>query len=700
MRGTPRRALVALATCAFIAVLAPAAGAHQPGATAPKLDWQPCGDIGGGDVGAQCATATVPLDYDKPRGATIDLHLAKSPATDQAHRLGSLFFNLGGPGADAALYIEFLGSNLFPALNQRYDIIGMDPRGVGQSQPSIDCKANQETEGIYSQPFTTPDNLDPKALVSKDLKYIGECVSLNKTILAHASTANVARDMDLLRKSLGEAKLNYLGYSYGTFLGATYASLFPKNYNRMVLDGPVDATDYINDPLADLSAQTGGFERAIARFFQACAVDQVACSGFGGTDPWGAFDELVEKANESPIPAGGADPRPVDGDDILTVALYDSYAKQYWGELAFALASAAKGDGTMIRALVNGFYGNNGDGTFDPGTDRYFTIGAVEQRYPRADVGLYLRAGKRSWSEHEWAWSNNGYVELNYGLWPIHDRDSFAGPFKVPDSSPTPLVVATTYDPATPFRGAKSLVRDLGNARLLTMRGDGHTAYAGNSPCVDAAVEAYMNDGTLPAPGTKCTQNVPFTKFEPAPAAKTLAAPALVSLERRLHAKPLLRGLPCGLPAPRRRAPGAGPVDRRPCAGVGLAHANRLRSGLRRAAVQLAGRHLPRPQRLQGLGLPLGVGARVPPWPARRHRARAGHRPRPRSARDDRAADPRGRGGPSPAGLPLQARDRPQLRDDQHLPVLPVRAGRRGRQGQRHRHRHLPPQVARRDLRP
>jgi pimeloyl-ACP methyl ester carboxylesterase len=534
MRGTRRLTWLATAACAFVCALAPAAGAEQP-TPVPKLDWQPCGDA----PNVVCATATVPLDYDNPRGATIDLHLAKSPATDQAHRLGSMFFNFGGPGADAAIYLEAFGTDLWPAFNPRYDIIAMDPRGVGQSEPSIDCKANQETEGIYSQPFTTPDNLNPKALINKDLHYIGKCVSLNRKILPHVSTANVARDLDLLRQSFGEDKLNYFGYSYGTFLGATYASLFPKNYNRMVLDGPVDATDYINDPLADLSAQSDGFERALGRFFQACAVDQVACSGFGGTDPWDAYDQLVDKANEAPIPAHGDDPRPIDGDDINFAAIGQIYAKQLWGDLAAALADAAHGDGTAIRQMVDEDYGLLEDGSYDPGTDRYFTIGAVEQKYPRGDVGLYLRAGKRSWSEHEHTWWNNGYVELNYGLWPIHDKDAFGGPFKIPDSSPTPLVVATTYDPATPYRGAKSLVRDLGNARLLTMRGDGHTAYAENSPCIDAAVEAYMNDGTLPAPGTSCTQDVPFTKPEPAPAAKSLAARTLVNLQPRPHVKPL-----------------------------------------------------------------------------------------------------------------------------------------------------------------
>jgi pimeloyl-ACP methyl ester carboxylesterase len=537
MRGTCRRALVAMAAGALIAVVAPAAGAHQPGPKPPTLDWQPCGEA----QNIVCATATVPLDYDKPNGATIDLHLAKSPATDPdpSHHLGSMFFNFGGPGADAAIYLELFGADLWPTLNQRYDIIGMDPRGVGQSEPSIDCKANQETEGIYSQPFTTPDNLDPKALVAKDQKYINKCISLNKTILPHVSTANVARDMDLLRRSLGENKLNYFGYSYGTFLGSTYASLFPKNYNRMVLDGPVDATDYINDPLSDLSAQSDGFERALGRFFQACAVDQYACHEFGGKDPWDAYDQLVDRANETPIPAGGPDPRPVDGDDINFAAIGEIYAKQAWGELAEALDLAARGDGTEIRRLVDESYGLLDDGTYDPGSDRYFTIGAVEQRYPKANVPLYLQLGKRSWSEHDHTWWNNGYVELNYGLWPIHDTDAFAGPFRIPSSSPTPLVVATTYDPATPYRGAKSLVRDLGNARLITMRGDGHTAYGGNSACIDAAVDAYMFSGTLPAAGTKCTQDTPFERFDPAPAAKSLAVRTLIDLRPRLHSKPL-----------------------------------------------------------------------------------------------------------------------------------------------------------------
>jgi pimeloyl-ACP methyl ester carboxylesterase len=528
MRGTRRLACVAAAACAFIGAIAPAAGARQ-GATPPTLNWQPCGTA----PNITCATATVPLDYDQPHGQTIKLHVAKSPATDQAHKIGSLFINFGGPGAGAADRFERFGQAYRPGLNQRFDIIAMDPRGAGQSTPGIDCKANQETDGIYSQPITSPDNLDVRALIAKDQRYVKRCIQLNDGILAHVSTANVARDIDLLRQSVGEQKITYLGYSYGTFLGATYASMFPTHYRAMVLDGPVDANAYINDPMRDLSAQTSGFERALGRFMQACAADRNACSDFpeSGSDPWDAFDALIDKLDASPLPVGT---RTLDGDDVRTGAAAALYSKLNWPFLAKALADAEKGDGEKLKELAESFYGDNGDGTFDPAGDRYFTIGATEQRYPR-DVSTYVSAGQRSWDQHEHFWWNNGYAELNYGLYPVHDRDAFDGPFKVSGSAVTPLVIGTTYDPATPYRGARNLVRTLGNARLLTMRGDGHTAYnASNSPaCINPAVEAYVTDGTLPAPGTQCRQVVGFTRY---PDTQAFAVPQITKL--RPHVAP------------------------------------------------------------------------------------------------------------------------------------------------------------------
>ena len=172
----------------------------------------------------------------------------------------------------------------------------------GRASRRSTARPTRRPTGIYSQPFTTPDNLNPRALVTKDLRYIARCAALNRQILPHVSTANVARDIDLLRQALGGSKITYFGYSYGTFLGSTYASLFPHNYRAMVLDGPVDADSYINDPLATLSAQSGGFERALGHFFEACAADVAACRGFGNGDPRDEFDQLVEQLDAQADP--------------------------------------------------------------------------------------------------------------------------------------------------------------------------------------------------------------------------------------------------------------------------------------------------------------------------------------------------------------------------------------------------------------
>jgi pimeloyl-ACP methyl ester carboxylesterase len=533
MSVSSRRASLAAAAVIALLAVAPTASAQ------PSLNWKACGDA----PNVQCATLRAPLDYDKPHGDAVKLFVARSPATDKPRRIGSLFLNFGGPGGTIADFIQATGADGFPALNERFDLIGMDPRGVGQSEPAIDCKVNQETTGIYSEPFTTPFNLDAGALIAKDRRYINRCIALNDGILAHVSTANVARDMDLLREALRERKLNYFGFSYGTFLGTTYASLFPGNYRAMVLDGPLDPERYINRPMQGLKDQTAGFERAFGRFMQACAADQAACAGFGGSDPWDAYDRLIDQANASPLPAAGytPDPRPVDGDDVIAAAVVPMYAKQLWPLLAQALSLAQDGDGTLIRALTDEFfYGRDPDtGEFSPGLDRYFTIGASEQRYTRG-IGRYLEAGDDAWGEFDHFYFNLGYTELNYGLYPIHDRDAYYGPFKASRSSPTPLVVATTYDPATPYRGALRLVRDLSNARLLTMRGDGHTAYGNGSPdCIDTAIEEYVNTLTLPASGTSCRQDIPFAATQQL-RRRTLTSPQ--ALQRlRLHVRPQLR---------------------------------------------------------------------------------------------------------------------------------------------------------------
>jgi pimeloyl-ACP methyl ester carboxylesterase len=492
--------------------LTEAAASAQGAPRVPVLDWQACAD------GFECATAEVPRDYARPRGSTLSVAVTRLPARDPARRIGALFINFGGPGAEVVASLHDGGAEFFAGLNERFDIVGFDPRGVGQTEGAIDCQVTQESEGLYAEPFVTPQNLDRRAYVQRAQRYVDACIRNNGDTFYDVATASVARDMDLLRAALGDEQLSYLGFSYGTFLGATYASLFPHNYRALVLDGALDAEQYINHPMDGLLIQSGAFERALDRFFQACAADQAACFGFGGDDPHRAFDDLVARASESPLPRSDDAARTVDGEDILGSAILMMYGKQSWPLLAQALAEAAAGDASLFGFLSDYFYGNHGDGSYDPGSDRYFTLGAAEQRYD-ADVDTFSDGGYLSWSLFDHFWWNSGYVELPLGLFPIEARGVFRGPFHVPDSAEPILVVGTTFDPATPYRGSELLVEQLENARLLTMNGDGHTAYGGNSPCIDALVDAYLEDGALPPAGSECEQEVPFAAPESVAAA-------------------------------------------------------------------------------------------------------------------------------------------------------------------------------------
>src|ERR687894_91465 len=395
-----RAAVVSTLTVLALGAGPPVAAAEAPAAeplpgAVPELTWAGCGTTAEATAaGVQCATADLPMDHDEPDGASVQIAVARVPATDPANRIGSLFFNFGGPGGPAVEYLQAAGAGLFATLNQRFDIIGFDPRGVGQSTPAIDCQVDQETQGIYSAPVPTPLDIDVDAYVAKAQGYVDACLANNGEVLEHVSTANVARDMDVLRAAVGDTQLTYLGFSYGTFLGATYAALFPDRYRALVLDGAVDPVEYLTDPVSSSTAQAAAFERALDRFAEACAVDQPACSGFGGPDPLVAYDRLLATAEAAPIPAPGypENPRPVTADEIREVTLTLLYAKQLWGLLAAALAGADAGDASLIRALADLVV--HADPT---STDRFVAISASEQQWP-TNVESYLERGAADWA--------------------------------------------------------------------------------------------------------------------------------------------------------------------------------------------------------------------------------------------------------------------------------------------------------------
>ncbi|MCV2487789.1 alpha/beta hydrolase [Geodermatophilus sp. YIM 151500] len=491
-------------------------------ATVPTLDWVDCGETEEAvAAGVQCASAELPLDYDEPSGEQVSIAVAKVPAADEANRIGSLFYNFGGPGGPAVEYLQAAGPGLFAALNERFDIVAFDPRGVGQSVPSVNCQVDLLSGEFFPRPAPTPFDVNPEELVAGAQAYVDACVATNDPdALAHLSTANVARDLDQLRQAVGDEKLSYIGFSYGTFLGATYAALFPDGYRALVLDGPVDIARYISDPVGLATAQAASFERALDRFAAACGQDQEACSGFGGADPLAAYDALLARAAADPLPADRytADPTPVIADDIRDITTTLLYAKRLWGLLALALAEAEAGDGSLVRAIIDQIVYPEGD----PSTDRFFAIQGSERQWP-TDVDSYIERGEDEWAAIRHFWPNYAYSEIPLALWPVEDEDVYAGPFDIDPAAPAPLVIGTTYDPATPYYAALRSVEDLGNARLITMDGDGHTAYGGKSTCIDGATQAYLFDLALPEAGTVCEEETPFVAPAPSPAEASAA---------------------------------------------------------------------------------------------------------------------------------------------------------------------------------
>ncbi len=474
---------------------------------ASALTLRPCGHHG-----FRCGRLRLPLDYGDPAGPNVSIAVTRLRARDPSRRIGTLFVNYGGPGGNAVATTQRVARSLFAAYRNRFDIVAFDPRGTGASRPTLDCGVDEESLGPYRLPFLPPEAFDQNRDVGIAQTYADRCAARNALIGAHVSTANVARDMDAVRAALGVRKVTYLGFSYGTLLGATYAALFGSHVRAIVLDGPVDPDQYLNHPIATLTAQSAGYERALGRYFDACS--RAHCHWLRRRAPFAAYDRLIRRAAAHPLrirhrSVARGDRRPVTGDLINWAVSDELYAKQLWPEMTVALNQAARGDGSLIRAISDESYGRRKNGGYTATLDRYFLIGASEQQYPR-DLQPYLDAGAASVTASPHFFFNSGYSLLPYALYPLRDEDAFLGPFTLPATAPRALVVGTTFDPATPFAGARAMVADLGRARLLTMRGDGHTAYHQGSRCVDRAVDRYLVAGRLPGAGLSCRQHVPF----------------------------------------------------------------------------------------------------------------------------------------------------------------------------------------------
>jgi pimeloyl-ACP methyl ester carboxylesterase len=466
---------------------------------AQKPAWRGCGV-----PGFECATIKAPLDYAEPAAGDVRLAVARKKATGPGKRLGSLLVNPGGPGGSAIGYVQAYAGIGYPAeVRARYDMVAVDPRGVARSEP-VECLDGPGMDA-YTQTDSTPDDTkETDGLVTAYRTFAEGCGADAPRLLRHVSTVEAARDMDIVRAALGDEKLNYVGASYGTFLGATYAGLFPDRAGRLVLDGAMDPS--LSARRLNLE-QTAGFETAFRSFAKDCVRRTDCPLGGAGTSPEQVGENLkafFEKLDARSAATGDPDGRRLTESLATTGVIAAMYDEGSWQQLREALTSAMKeNDGSGLLVLSDGYYERDADGGY---SNLMFANAAVNclDLPPAFDTPDEVRRGLPAFEKASPVFGEGlAWAALNCAYWPVHATGE---PHRIEAKGAAPIVVVgTTRDPATPYRWAQALAGQLSSARLLTYEGDGHTAYGRGSSCIDRTINAYLLRGTPPTDGKRCS---------------------------------------------------------------------------------------------------------------------------------------------------------------------------------------------------
>ncbi len=453
------------------------------------VDWSACRQS------FECAEIEVPLDYAEPGGETITLALLRVPAGDPGQRVGSLVVNPGGPGGSGIEFAANTASYFGSELRQAFDIVGFDPRGVGESTP-VDCLPDKQLDEFVA---SDPDPDTPQEIAEADrmVEEFGRgCVERSGDLAAHVSTAEAARDVDIIREVLGDRRLTWFGASYGTFLGATYAELFPDKVGRMVLDAALDPS--LSQTEMSL-AQARGFEVALRAYIGAC-VDRGGCF-LGDTVDAGAqrVRAFLDEVERQPI-KGDGDRRLTVGTAVLGVWA-PLYNQDYWPMLDQALQLAFRDEGRMLLSLADAYTSRGPQGYLDNSVEALYAVNCLdtEEPVPSSQVPQLVPRFEEASPTFGaiFAWSLSSCAE-----WPIEsERDP--GPLRAQGAAPI-LVVGTSRDPATPLEWAESLASQLDSGVLVARDGDGHGGYNAGNRCVDEAVESYLVSGRVPDSDVTC----------------------------------------------------------------------------------------------------------------------------------------------------------------------------------------------------
>lgn len=512
----------------------PSYGAQVDRVPAPRVSWDRCGqrsDMAPVPRRARCADVRVPLDYDAPRGARTTLHLMKVPATGpQRRRIGTLFVNPGGPGGPSSQFAPYAAELLGKRVAARFDVVGIDPRGTGGSG-SARC-----TGALGPFPRVLYPHTDAEATrqLAFDARLRRACAKHGSPLVDHLSTADNARDMDLLRRALGDDRLTYYGISYGTYLGATYAAMFPDRVRALVVDGVLDPVAWstgnpnqrtVTTPFTTRIASGPGTYRALLAAFAACRkAGERTCSI--AKDPRAAWERVLEAAEQGRLEDGAATYQDLVG--LAASALYDPtmipWLLDLIGEFDAGLSAPRHGRvsarAAALRERIESAIEQRPTGPWGTSARRGVmdvqAIGVMcsdtrNPASPRAWPTAAQRADRTSpWFGSYWTWLSSPCARQGVG----EPADAFRGPWRTRTSTPL-LVVGNTYDPATPITGAKRVHQLFAGSRLVRYDGFGHGAI-GTSRCATAIMGRYLLTQRLPKDRTVCQARGLFAP--PAPA--------------------------------------------------------------------------------------------------------------------------------------------------------------------------------------
>ena len=468
-----------------------------------RIVWKGCGER------LQCARVQVPLDWARPGLGTISLAVARYLASRPGQRIGSLFVNFGGPGVAGVPIVKAGGAVLDRFGQGRFDVVGWDPRGTGAST-HVRCFASTPAEARFwgpgwSVPITRQESV---RYLPKALAFVKRCVALSRRLLAHDSTADTARDLDYLRKLVGDRTLNYRGVSYGTFIGQTYANMFPRRVRAMVLDGAVDPVPFTTSAQAFIASGEADFDVVFSKLQSLCqsaGPSRCALAGHGSVKA--RVSGLLARLRHGPIPAPSAPaPHRLSYGDLLLYVFPNVGEPASWPQIAAGLEQAASGDGSAIETALD-----QARPLYQSMLNSGTALQCADKPRPRLGpqawpsiIGQLTRVSPFSAVPGWW-------FAVPCAGWPLVNADRYSGPWN--RSTPNPvLVIGTRYDPQTAYAGARRVARLLGNAKLLTLDGYGHTSAQDPSVCIDHAVSAYL---IRPATARRQTCHADRQPFDP-----------------------------------------------------------------------------------------------------------------------------------------------------------------------------------------